>query len=128
MTELTQSRDEMIAEVRAGLASNMAGPVALARLMIRRYDLDIDDPLPRRRIMDPDQALADIRQGIVAMDKEDRVFERRVIAAEVMETVRTLDEWLSKGGFLPSAWTLPQAAPRDDDHGMIILSTEGNPT
>ena len=51
--------------------------------------------------MDPDEALRKMRQALKWYEEgleDDDCEESLVVAA------RALDEWLSKGGFLPEAW------------------------
>ena len=51
--------------------------------------------------MDPDEALRKMRQALKWYEdgmEDDMAEEQLVVAA------RDLDEWLSKGGFLPEAW------------------------
>jgi hypothetical protein len=69
--------------------------------------------------MDPNQALADARDAIAridALEAEGRDAGQNDMEAiwyasvEATEAYRALDEWISKGGFLPEAW-----APRDKD-------------
>lgn len=58
--------------------------------------------------MDPDIALAHIRELIpVVLSSEDTS-----PGDELAETVKGLDEWLSKGGLLPKAW-----------HRITVVST-----
>lgn len=57
--------------------------------------------------MDPDAALQLVRDGIVELraaaegDSNDAEIEA---AHELADAVQALDEWLSKGGFLPADW------------------------
>lgn len=53
--------------------------------------------------MDPNAALAQLRQAY--SDYEDTRGEDGDPAADAMrDAAVALDEWLSKGGFLPNAW------------------------
>lgn len=55
--------------------------------------------------MDPDRALDDLRFAIEDLDTLLRQEEVRLpIAIAVVERFKILDEWLSKGGFLPEDW------------------------
>lgn len=54
----------------------------------------------RRFVMDPDAALAEIRDIISRWNRDGGL----VVAARLAELVDGLDGWLSKGGFLPDAW------------------------
>jgi hypothetical protein len=58
--------------------------------------------------MDPNIALEDIRKAIASTaidpsrtDFDDVLYQAGIVAFDAFEA---LDEWLSKGGFLPSAW------------------------
>jgi hypothetical protein len=51
--------------------------------------------------MDPNAALAEIRTIISQHNRDGGL----VVAARLAELVDGLDGWLSKGGFLPAAWT-----------------------
>lgn len=59
--------------------------------------------------MDPNQVLESIRRvlGRYAEGTEDGHTEEDLVVA-----ARALDEWLSKGGFLPEAWCLGRNADR----------------
>jgi hypothetical protein len=52
--------------------------------------------------MDPDTALNQIR-GIIAKADRDGLAPADMIA--LMDLIEGLDNWLSKGGFLPDEWT-----------------------
>lgn len=58
--------------------------------------------------MDPDVALANAREAARQMEgfrDETGVGLTSVTAAvELLEAFEALDEWLTKGGFLPKAW------------------------
>lgn len=64
--------------------------------------------------MDPNATLARIRMlvGMFWLDPTDERSERSATwahdaaewAVELAESVEALDQWLSKGGFLPKAW------------------------
>lgn len=53
--------------------------------------------------MDPDEKLAEMR-NLVARAKAGKDVRR--VERELRWAFEELDEWLSKGGFLPSAWTV----------------------
>jgi len=55
--------------------------------------------------MDPNAALDEIRASYRAFDLVFTDEGRVDIAGRLVDLVQGLDEWLSKGGFLPSAWT-----------------------
>ena len=48
--------------------------------------------------MDPDVCLAEIRELTKKSDLSDDQIE------DLVTRVRALDEWISRGGFLPKAW------------------------
>lgn len=50
--------------------------------------------------MDPNATLARIREVLQEME----VFPSPALAQELTELTRALDEWLSRGGFLPMPW------------------------
>lgn len=50
--------------------------------------------------MDPDANLAEIRRIVQDVDLD--VFPDR--AERLAELISALDQWISKGGFLPAAW------------------------
>jgi hypothetical protein len=53
--------------------------------------------------MDPNTALRDLREAIAEYDN-DMNKTAAGPADRLREAAGTLDEWLSKGGFLPDAW------------------------
>lgn len=66
--------------------------------------------------MDPNAALKQIRDIILRM-KRDHV--RKHVSVEVddlVDVVEGLDEWLSKGGFLPDDWV--------ENRGMVLPGHE----
>jgi len=75
------------------------------RSVLHRSILHVVLPVPsgwpvleRQVVMDPNETLRRIRElSERGYDEDD--------AASVVEAFRDLDEWLSKGGFLPSAWS-----------------------
>lgn len=62
--------------------------------------------------MDPDVALANIRQlvGEITDDAPGDV-------VELIQAIAGLDEWLSRGGFAPSAWR--NAEPAQHENGGV---------
>lgn len=50
--------------------------------------------------MDPNAALERIRDLVGAVERHGRADDGR----ELAEVVRGLDEWITKGGFLPAEW------------------------
>lgn len=55
----------------------------------------------KRLAMDPNAALADIRDLLTALDADPK---RHFAVEELNEKFTALDGWLSKGGFLPREW------------------------
>ena len=55
--------------------------------------------------MDPNEALAIIRAA--AERYRDDLSTEVEDLAPALEAFEALDEWLSKGGFLPGAWAIP---------------------
>ena len=53
--------------------------------------------------MDPDAALAAAREAAALADEATNG-ARLESALEALEHYQALDEWISKGGFLPRAW------------------------
>ena len=56
--------------------------------------------------MDPNATLEQLRQLAVQVlnpDREDALVDEA--AEEMAELVRALDDWISRGGFLPAAWS-----------------------
>lgn len=54
--------------------------------------------------MDPNAALAEIRKQLKALLTIQPDVDVTEAAMSLAEHVQGLDEWLTKGGFLPSAW------------------------
>lgn len=55
--------------------------------------------------MDPNAALVKLRGSIHAFRENDDEFNRHWDHAETLvEAIEALDEWLSKGGYLPADW------------------------
>lgn len=55
--------------------------------------------------MDPNQALEDIRSAAREADYALHDISRLLAYARMAEHFEALDQWLSKGGFLPDAWS-----------------------
>jgi hypothetical protein len=56
--------------------------------------------------MDPDAALDAAREALEALDARDerqRTWSNPELES-LVESFRALDEWITKGGFLPAAW------------------------
>lgn len=54
--------------------------------------------------MDPDEALAKARAARQVIDNETDTKKIDVAIDDVLDAFDALDEWLSKGGYLPRAW------------------------
>lgn len=54
--------------------------------------------------MDPEQALANAREAVKDLDNATSISQESDAAERLATAFRALDEWLSKGGFLPSDW------------------------
>ena len=54
--------------------------------------------------MDPDAALAAIREAIMRIETSGRQYENHPDVDSLIEHFQALDEWLSKGGFSPNSW------------------------
>lgn len=52
--------------------------------------------------MDPDETLRQLRDLFGEHDKDPTLSELR----DAMDLFESLDDWLSRGGFLPSAWEM----------------------
>lgn len=61
--------------------------------------------------MDPNATLADIRQATSNIDV-DRYERDDYHVAELVALIAALDEWITKGGFLPDAWLTARDAGR----------------
>ncbi len=56
--------------------------------------------------MDPNATLATLRNAIIQMDAAESSADLsyQIAAEELRDAAEALDDWLSKGGFLPDAW------------------------
>lgn len=56
--------------------------------------------------MDPNEALKEIREEIAEFSQlsDDNFVDALISADKIVELIKGLDEWLSKGGFLPDDW------------------------
>ncbi len=55
--------------------------------------------------MDPDEALAQMRTAIETVWAAESSVAASAAADTLAEHAAALDQWLSKGGFLPQAWS-----------------------
>lgn len=68
--------------------------------------------------MDPNEALRRIR-GVVQRIGDDasaRTLDAFSELEEITDAAQALDEWLSKGGFLPDGWRNAWGVPEDTRH------------
>lgn len=70
--------------------------------------------------MDPNATLAKLRHAIESFEDQSDPILAEIAAQEMFEAAQDLDEWLSKGGFLPDAWVTkagdcPRCNSHDDD-------------
>lgn len=87
--------------------------------------------------MDPNQALIDARTavGSFRLGTQNESNDEEIEAAlQLIESFDALDEWLTKGGFLPTAWQFdadetPPPCPASDDgqHVPMVGPTPGMP-
>lgn len=56
--------------------------------------------------MEPDACLNEIRELLVDLETSTEYFLLGDVH-DLVDRVRALDEWLSKGGFLPEVWQRP---------------------
>jgi hypothetical protein len=55
--------------------------------------------------MDPDATLAQLRQAIETLWAAESSVAAASAADSIAEHATALDQWLSRGGFLPAAWS-----------------------
>lgn len=65
--------------------------------------------------MDPNEVLADLRARCDAVEASFSE-EVHLAARPLVDSFRALDEWISRGGFLPKDWTWGQ----HPDTGMVV--------
>lgn len=53
--------------------------------------------------MDPNTALQNLREDIARFEEQVAI-EPQSLGEQIIDQFKDLDEWLSKGGFLPEAW------------------------
>lgn len=58
--------------------------------------------------MDPDAAVEALRRLSKDLETVEDAGHRSAIAEEMATVWDGLDEWITRGGFLPSAWRRPQ--------------------
>jgi len=57
--------------------------------------------------MDPDTCLENcqlLAASILNLDDDDNVIDKAFAGEELAEAFNNLDEWITKGGFLPQVW------------------------
>ena len=65
--------------------------------------------------MDPDAILAELRQAFEDVNTAAQNYDSDAhddATQRIAELFAALDEWLTRGGFLPNAWRAPQNAAR----------------
>lgn len=72
--------------------------------------------------MDPNETLATLRR-LTVLYREDGDWDEDETHM-LVGLIEDLDEWLSKGGFLPAAWVRPEADSEADD--MLDTIVAGN--
>lgn len=55
--------------------------------------------------MDPDVALERMREIVTDYDHYDNDDRRNTACSELVDIVSGIDDWMSKGGYAPTAWT-----------------------
>jgi len=55
--------------------------------------------------MDPDEALANLRTAIETLWAAENSASAAAAADLIAENAAALDQWLSRGGYLPRAWS-----------------------
>lgn len=68
-------------------------------------------------MMDPNEALRRLREALAQWHLRGDVEGALAAADTIAEQAHNLDEWLSKGGFLPAAWS--------DNRPIPYVLTEG---
>lgn len=76
--------------------------------------------------MDPNETLRLIRLTIAQMRVDTDRNVRRAHAEEIAEYFEALDEWASKGGFLPAAWTTAPKIEWSDDTRTCTVTSAGS--
>lgn len=75
--------------------------------------------------MDPNETLRLLRLTIKQYHVDTDPFVRAAHGREIAEYFESLDEWISKGGFLPDAWTRTTAVPHTDEQSAAcVVCTE----
>jgi len=54
--------------------------------------------------VDPNETLRLLRLTVKQIQVDDNLFIKAAHADEITEYFEALDEWLTKGGFLPTSW------------------------
>lgn len=54
--------------------------------------------------MDPDECLKQIRQALLLMGEAESDAAYMTAASDLFNAVEAMDAWMSKGGFMPTAW------------------------
>ena len=76
--------------------------------------------------MDPNAALLDLREALREYEHAAELSAIAVAAERLAAAASALDEWLSKGGFLPAAWgALSRTQTDSGDFSPTIPSRPG---
>lgn len=80
--------------------------------------------------MDPNAALKNIREAVGELrnQDDDGVLDGTSQVGFLLESVEALDEWLTKGGFLPTAWQRTDPLVDDEgrcEHGYFLTGGTG---
>lgn len=54
--------------------------------------------------MDPNTTLDELRELVEAANRNDELLDWQLVAEELADRFAALDQWLSRGGFLPTDW------------------------
>lgn len=76
--------------------------------------------------MDPNAALADIREAIREYEEAGSLGSETEATERLVERVQALDEWASKGGFLPAAWTTAPKVEWSRDTRTCTVTSAGS--
>jgi hypothetical protein len=63
--------------------------------------------------VDPDAALTNMRDAVRRVNAAGNAFDGADAGQDLAEAANALDDWLTRGGFLPAAWSHDTDAPPD---------------
>lgn len=69
--------------------------------------------------MDPNEALANMRRWIAAVNEAKTRDDLAICAVDLAQAAEALDEWLSGGGFPPDAWS----AKRERRYAQLAMDS-----